>query len=290
MAIANRASEAAAIKRRLVGGGSVLIVGSRSTNFDETFRQHPRLTFWDSTDAGAVDLREVPANTRVIICTRFMSHKTFGRLQRTAAKRQLVIIPGLNNTGEIKDVLSMALDIPSTPTPPPPTPPPPPPPRQPWLAQPPENDPAPAIRGILDRGSAPVREPRVVGGDYRAFLKAHANLDGSPAQEIARLMPVLNAAGFHPTEGAAKQMLYMLRRERDGLPSTVLGKPTPKPTPAADAAPVSNISEALRVIDEVALGLNLLREVVLKVQNDETQLQATMAALRGFLNPPPSRS
>src|SRR4051812_37312223 len=94
MPIANHVDTAAAVRRRLADGGTILVVGSRSTNFSPELRHPPRLHFWDSTDA-KIETRMLPDNARVIICTRFISHAVFARVHRFADKRRLLMVPGL---------------------------------------------------------------------------------------------------------------------------------------------------------------------------------------------------
>lgn len=275
MPLANVASEAAAVKRALNGGGTLLVVGGRSTNFDETVRTHPRVVIWDSTDP-KTEGREPADNTKVIICTRFIRHAQFSKLQRFATKRHILMMPGLGGTGEIKDVIHMALDVATaTPAAPPLT--------TSTIHQPSK---------LFTESSA---EPdvdahgKIKRGELKAFVAAHGDLDASPAKEARRLLPVAVKAGLLSTEGAITQTLYLLRRERAGLSSYKGGgshHPTTKAAATAPAvAPASNVGEALRLIDDVSTGLSLLREAVLKVQQDEAQMQATMTALRGFLNP-----
>lgn len=279
MSIEHRSDEAAAIKRRLTSGGTILVVGARSSNFSPELRAHPRVTIWDSTDP-RTPTRTPPDNTKVIICTRFIAHKTFGRLQSFASKRRLLMMPGLNNTGEIKDVIAMALDM-ETETP-----------RTPWaspavdlrahdLLPPPDEPPAP------ETPAAP--PPRPGGRTMKAFIATIANLDASTDAEYNRIAPLIQQAGYTTTKLSVKQVIYILRREREGLPSYGQTAVTPKATPKSQPQPeVSHIADALRLIDEVSAGLGLLREACLKVQHDDEQMQATMQALRGFLNAPPS--
>lgn len=281
MSIEHRVDEAAALKRRLSDGGNILVVGARSSNFSPELRQHPRITIWDSTDP-RTPTRTPPDNTKVIICTRFIAHKTFGRLQQFASKRRLLMLPGLNNTGEIKDVIQMALGIEDPET------------RTPWTTPPAdllrahdiETPPPPP-----DPSPAPP-PPRPGGRTMKAFIASIANLDAGPSREYARLAPMIAEAGYATTESSVKQVLYMLRRERAGLPSySIPSRKVTEQTPAPPPAPkpeVSHIADALRLIDEVSAGLGLLREACLKVQHDDEQMQATMQALRGFLNTPPS--
>lgn len=281
MPLANVVSEAAAVKRALNGGGTLLVVGGRSTNFDDWTRQHPRVTIWDVTDP-ANDRKSPADNTKVIICTRWLGHSTFKKLQNFATKKHILMMPGLSGTGEIKEVIRMALDT-ATPTPTPTAP--------------------PMLTSTIDQPSKLFADPRPepdaaapIGGSVRAWVRAHGDLDAPNTKEAQRLLALAPAAGFpNATRGSLAQMLYVLRRERAGLPSykgpgshhPTTPTPPPPPPPGWSGRPVaqeSNVGEALRLIDDVATGLSLLREAVLKVQTDEERMKATMTALRGFID------
>lgn len=273
MPLDNIASEAAAVKRALNGGGTLLLVGGRSTNFDDTIRQHPRITVWDSTDP-ATDRKDPPDNTKVIFCTRFIRHTMFHKLQRFAQKRHILMMPGFGGTGEIKEVVNMALAV--TPTAPPTAPPL----LTSTIVNPSTMFPDPSADTDVDAG-APQRK-----GAVKAFVAQHANLDAVPTiDEARRLLALAETEGISTTVASLSQILYLLRRERDGLPSVVKAPPpTTKKASAIVGPPASNVTEALRLIDETMTGLVLVREAVIKVQADESHMQATMTALRGFLS------
>lgn len=287
--IANRANEAAAVKRVLNGGGTILVVGGRSMNFSPQLRQHPRITFWDSTDPQASGGHRIPPdNTRVIMCTRFVRHGLFAYVQRFATKRHLLMLPGLNSTGEIKDVIEMALDL-QTPDAPPATPSAPTPPTY-------QRHDLPLADTDADTDDTPdadeetARAGNYVGGGkgpspVRVFLTGKLDFTATPQAEFTRLLPIVKAAGFTQTDAALKQMIYIMRREHAGLPSQVRSKATPAAAkaPTVAAPPISNIEVALRFLDDLAIGIGLVREAVLKVKDDDEKTQATMKALRGFL-------
>lgn len=74
----------------LTNGGTVLIVGVKSSNLDDEIRTHPRVTLWDSQNENWQG-KSVPDNTRVIFMTRFISHRTSEMLLSEARKKQLTI-------------------------------------------------------------------------------------------------------------------------------------------------------------------------------------------------------
>lgn len=70
--------------------GNVLIVGVKSSNFDEEIRTHPRVVLWDNQNAHW-DTKDLPTNVRAVFMTRFISHKTSTKLLREARRRQITI-------------------------------------------------------------------------------------------------------------------------------------------------------------------------------------------------------
>jgi hypothetical protein len=259
--------EAAGVRKYLHNGGTVLVVGARSSNFSEDFRNHPRITVWDSTDAATFQ-RDLPDNTRVIVSTRFIGHQLFGRLHKLARRRRLLMVPGLKNTGEIKTMLEHALGMADT-------------------SAPESTEPAPPrTHDTPPMSPVPVATPR---GAVRAFLLAQDMDPSAPiAAEARRLLPLAHAAGLTlASHDSLCQALYTFRKKQSE-PQSHLAPSTPQPRAAAPPLMYSAVGEALRLIDEVAAGLTLVREAVLKVQDDDRRTQEIVKALRGYLDRAPA--
>ena len=263
MVLQDRSGEAAGVERQIGTDGTVLIVGARSTNLPVSIREHARITVWDSTDPDATGNRPVPERTRVIICLRFISHQLFGKLQRFATKHHALILPGLNNTGEVKQLLRLAFHLDD------------------------EARPLPDPK-ILDVPATTVR----TRGAVRRFVQAHGNVYVPVGREARRLFELAQAQGLQTTSDALKQMLYTLRKQTAAkAPAAFPERPAPPPvalTPALTqpALPLqTHVTEALRLIDDVASGLALVREAVQRVAQDDAQMRQTAASLRQFLEP-----
>lgn len=277
MPFANRATEAESIRRFLTGGGNLLVVGARSTNFPDVIRNHPRIRVWDSTDP-ASDNREIPENTRVIICTRFVAHALFGRLHKFAAKKHILMVPGLGNTGEIKEVVRIALNIPVEFT-------------EPAPAEPADAQEIAPMQSAHSEPDAPDTSTDVDAvaavphkkGALKEFVQANLNLQRGPADEARRILPLAKEAGFNTTTHAAiAQTIYVLRN-----PAGLRAVKPETAAPAPVIAVPSNIGEALRLLDDAMAVLTLVREAVIKVKSDDEQTQDTMRQLRGFLERAP---
>jgi hypothetical protein len=74
----------------LTNGGTVLIVGVKSSNLNDEIRTHPRVTIWDSQQEHWTN-KDIPSNVRAIFITRFIGHAQFDKILTEARKKQLTI-------------------------------------------------------------------------------------------------------------------------------------------------------------------------------------------------------
>jgi hypothetical protein len=74
----------------LTNGGTVLIVGVKSSNLNDEIRTHPRVILWDSQNEHWTN-KDIPSNVRVIFMTRFIGHVAFDKIVSEARKKQLTI-------------------------------------------------------------------------------------------------------------------------------------------------------------------------------------------------------
>lgn len=96
-----------------LSGGVVLIVGVKPSNLDDEIKSHPRVVIWDSQQEHWTD-KEMPANTRAVFMTRFLSHAAFGKIHAEARKRNINIF-NPEGTGliarQVKELLSIGPKI-----------------------------------------------------------------------------------------------------------------------------------------------------------------------------------
>jgi len=59
----------------------VLIVGGRDSNFSPEIRNDKRLVFWDSTDPETFRRNQIPVRVKVVILTRFITHRIYTNLK-----------------------------------------------------------------------------------------------------------------------------------------------------------------------------------------------------------------
>ena len=92
-----------------LSGGVVLIVGVKSSNFDDEIKTHPRVVIWDSQQEHWTD-KDMPQNTRAVFMTRFLSHSSSGKILAEARKRQITIF-NPDGTGiiarQVKELLAI---------------------------------------------------------------------------------------------------------------------------------------------------------------------------------------
>lgn len=95
----------------LKNGGRALFLGIGAEQVPETYRDNPRLLFWDS-DSPQIQKKsfdELPVRTRVVVCTRFLPHRTTEQAKELCRKTGVLFMGKLSGTGEIAKMLSEAI-------------------------------------------------------------------------------------------------------------------------------------------------------------------------------------
>lgn len=89
--------------------GNILIVGAKSSNFDDEIRTHPRIILWDNQQKHWTD-KDLPSNVRAVFVTRFVGHSEFSKIHAECRKRQLTMF-NPEGTGmiakQVKELLAM---------------------------------------------------------------------------------------------------------------------------------------------------------------------------------------
>jgi len=89
--------------------GSVLIVGTKASNFSDELKNHPRVIMWDSQNENWTS-KSLPDNVRAVFLTRFISHASFANIIADARKRNITIFSP-EGTGiiakQVKELLNM---------------------------------------------------------------------------------------------------------------------------------------------------------------------------------------
>jgi len=296
-----RAFAARHLQEVLKQGGTVLIVGARSANFPDQYRRHPRITVWDALEEHDND--RPPENTRAIICLRYISHLLYGRLNRFAKTRQAYLV-ALQTTADIKVVLTTALDIrpdteaqevidasqspapeaaPETTTMT--TPEPLSSPEMPSAETGPDAPPAPDTSASTEGSDMALRSWE--RGEMRTFLHAEMNPNPESIAEEARRLTDLarKKRGVKTTANSVAQAMYGLRNEAAKNGSKKHAPPKTMKQALRQQARRVNEPEgddtmvALKIITDITVQLDSLKDIVLKLQQDQKKI----AGLREYL-------
>lgn len=265
------------------GHGKVLVVGCRGDNFDADWRANPQFVFWNG-DASVTGT--VPQAAKLILVTRFLPHTGYGRLRKEATRMGITFHPNTLGTGEIKDLL------------------------RPLMAAAAERAAAEASEAVLagrrrqasEFGEAPPTEAEREAAlraaarppdlrswaryEMREFLINHAHLDAVPHSiEAERLRVLALSLGVSTTTDSLKQGMYILRKEREEIvkPTKVATPAPPAPSvaqpiaiaPLATAAAKMTDSDAeiLRMLDDVAAAVALIRATVIERSAKQLKLE-----------------
>jgi hypothetical protein len=83
-------------------GGRLLVVGENLENLPKQYQDHPQLIIWDNDYA---ENRTIPANVKIIVWNRWISHVMRDQLNSAASSLRALKFPNLR-TREIKELLS----------------------------------------------------------------------------------------------------------------------------------------------------------------------------------------
>lgn len=94
----------------IANGGKIVILGGFNKMWPE-FRQHPQLEFWSGDNKSSIARllkrkgNTLPANTKAVIISHYVSHGSLEIVQRVARERHLTIFPNLSD-GEVRRTLA----------------------------------------------------------------------------------------------------------------------------------------------------------------------------------------
>lgn len=85
------------IKRLASQGGKVLVAGGQTKkDLDYKIKEHPQVIIWDD-DVQDFIRKVVPANTRIILTNRLISHEKLRHLRDEANKLKIPVVMALRN-------------------------------------------------------------------------------------------------------------------------------------------------------------------------------------------------
>jgi hypothetical protein len=182
--------------------GSILIVGTKASNFDDELRKHPRIIMWESQNEHWLT-KELPEKVRAVFVTRFIGHDAFTNIIKQARKRQVTIF-NPTGTGMIVRQVRELLDLTRKET----------------------------VTTIEETTVTTTPVLRKTGGKIVQKLHVlHPFIDFSRGpMDNARdiLMPKAKEMGIETTVGSLAQMVSMLRKKRTGVPKATRRKVQPQ--------------------------------------------------------------
>lgn len=92
------------LARLIHSGGKILVAGGTVGDLPSRYTGHPALVIWDDNDQD-FSHKEVPANVRAILTTRWISHPNRDRLRVAADRMRALRFPNLR-ARQIKELLS----------------------------------------------------------------------------------------------------------------------------------------------------------------------------------------
>lgn len=250
-------------------GGTILVIGGRSTNFPPELRNRPQFVFWDSTES---NLRaDVPHNCRGILFTRFIPHAVYNRVMKTARERRLTVFPVLN-TGEIKRMLEQIA------------------PTETAIAAGNNGHPETAVAAdtakLLTKDET-LHKPR--RGELQRFIEAHVTEKPVSIAATARqLLTMAEQAGLKTTVDSLAQGIRMHLRTPAVNPRKSAAPSPSRPTETDDvlatlAGTEQLLAEATKALDAARAAYDLVAESLPLLRTAVERHQARVRALREAL-------
>jgi len=262
-------------------GGKLLLVGDGVSDLPKEFVNHPQIILWDyqKFDKIALEKKEIPSNTKVIVYNRWVSHSLSDRLNKAAADLHAIKFPMMRNR-EIKELLYTFVQAEP-------------------LAVPAElveqtvdhivqeETAIESAKEVLEKVEEimPATQER---GFLRTFLTKHLNLNkdytvkGSIKQEADRLFAKAKADGIKTTIGSVNQGISVIIKEvRDNKTKPEFksehGKTESlashvKPTKTKSAS-VDDFTELEKLIQDAIVAMKLVQEHLPKVRKETERLR-----------------
>lgn len=249
------------IARILHDGGKLLIVGGAITEFMPTSLQnHPQVVVWDDEKQGFSN-KEVPANARVIMYNRWVSHGTAAKLREAAVSRHALLFPMLK-TGEMKRLLAEVI----------------------------QTEPAEcaAVETAIAEQKTKLQEEKeettVVQkkiskqGELQRFLSRNLDLDidfsvkGSKSDEARRLLPLAQKDGLPTTEASIANAIGIIVKNLGKEPTKT--RPSVEKKTAATTGASDDFEQLDRLIQDAIAAMKLVQEHLPKVRRETGKLRA----------------
>jgi len=289
----------------------VLIIGCRGDNFPTEYRQHPQLVFWEGEDGVS---KTIPMAVKLVLRTRFLTHMSQMAVKRECDARGIRFVNQPLGTGEIKAIIAplMTGAFAVKPESPPSTP------REEFqqmfptrVASEPTVSQVPVV--VADKETtvmtpAPISAAAEVNTKRRGWLQAlvqqqRPDLTVKPLlTEAQRIHDDLLKMGITPGGSSVRTILYQMRQQkeieekrrsitakrlrtrrenesRNGHAKTPVALTPVTKSSVAEEDPGVSATDLMRLIDDAAAALALVREGIEKYGDRRQQLRALLAGL-----------
>ncbi len=228
--------------------GIVLLVGTKSSNFDNDIKEHRQVVMWDG-DEGRT--REIPSNCQAIFITRFLGHSTWDNIVGEARKRHITIF-NTQGTGRIAEQVRQLLGL---------------------------------KRMTVPGGIAPILKPKTTNGiqeetkpmtDVKpiksmAFrVRELVDVTKTGDEQNNHIIEILRKEGYKNSTLSIKSTIGQMLRK--------LGQPrkyTRRPVSPQTQAPVQTKPKAdlVQMFDEVVITLQLIRDEIVRLTDLQNKLR-----------------
>lgn len=88
-------------------GGKIVVLGGSPQRNWPMFMVHPQIEFWDADKDRQLQYKDLPSNTKALLCSRFLGHAIYNKVAGRARKRHIKVYGPLG-TNTIAEILFSA--------------------------------------------------------------------------------------------------------------------------------------------------------------------------------------
>lgn len=89
--------------------GKILIIGTKSSNFDQDYRGNDQLIFWNSTDPATNRKDYIPKKVEIMFVAKWVNHPLTERLERVAKRQGVQTYRRIKSLGNMRALIDQLL-------------------------------------------------------------------------------------------------------------------------------------------------------------------------------------
>lgn len=272
-------TNAQVVARIAKSGGKILVVGGETSNLPDRIKNHAQIVIWDDNVQDFTN-KEVPRNTRVILCSRWLSHTNKWRLDKAAKELRALKFPNLK-AREIKEFLSEMIQ------------------EEPEVAPIEEKE----VKQIVEQQQQldeitietnkeikeieQVAKTNLKRGVLKNFIVKYLDINkdytvkGSITKEAVRLFDKAKQEGLKTTLASVSQGVSVTVKQLRGNKSAPAVKPTTKTSKTISS--LGSFAELDRLIVEAITAMQLVQEKLTEIKAESEESQNMKKKLAEFL-------